>query len=219
MPPPLRRTTFEMSRALEFFTERELQMQIGFAPHNWGIALTKELIDNAMDGCESAEGSPAITLTHEGRRLTVQDNGVGLPLTTLERSLDYLVRVSDKAHYVSPSRGQLGNALKCVWAAPYVLSREGKGCVTVATSSGQYLIEVELDHLAQQPTLSLTVQEEGKIKTGTAIVIDWPEKATVVCPSPQFLSSALPSLVPASGLCALQSPRELYLRGSGALGQ
>ena len=43
--------------------------------------------------------------------------------TTLERSLDYLVRVSDKAHYVSPSRGQLGNALKCVWAAPYVMSR------------------------------------------------------------------------------------------------
>jgi len=166
-----------MSRALEFFTERELQMQIGFSPWNWAIAITKELIDNALDECESAEVSPAITLLHEGRCLTVQDNGRGLPLTTLERSLDYLVRVSDKAHYVSPSRGQLGNALKCVWAAPYVLSRDGKGWVTVTTSAGQYRVEVELDHLAQQPKLSLTVQEEEKIKTGTAIGIDWPEKA------------------------------------------
>ena len=49
--------------------------------------------------------------------------------------------------------------------------------LTVTTSAGQYRVEVELDHLAQQPKLSLTVQEEEKIKTGTAIGIDWPEKA------------------------------------------
>ena len=30
MPGVLNRTTFEMHRALEFFTERELQMQIGY---------------------------------------------------------------------------------------------------------------------------------------------------------------------------------------------
>jgi DNA topoisomerase VI subunit B len=174
----LARTTFEMSRALEFFTERELQMQIGFSRWSWVIALTKELIDNALDACESAGVSPEITLTHAGRRLTVQDNGHGLPLTTLERSLDYLVRVSDKAYYVSPSRGQLGNALKCVWAAPYVLSPHRKSCLTVATDRGQFLIEVELDHLAQQPRLTLTVQEEGKIKTGTAILIEWPQEAS-----------------------------------------
>jgi DNA topoisomerase VI subunit B len=114
----------------------------------------------------------------DGRSLTVADNGPGLPLSTIERSLDYMVRVSDKVHYVSPSRGQLGNALKCVWAAPYVLSRHGKGCVTVETGSGQYEVEVELDQLAHQPKLTLTVQEAAKRKTGTAISIDWPDEAS-----------------------------------------
>ena len=39
------------------------------------------------------------------------DFGTGLPVATLERSLDYGVRVSDKAFYVSPTRGQLGLTL------------------------------------------------------------------------------------------------------------
>src|SRR5262245_55620460 len=141
----LTRTTFEISRALEFFTERELQMQIGFPRWHWAMALTKELVDNALDECETAGVRAEITIAHDRRRLTVQDNGRGLPQAVIERSLDYLVRVSDKAHYVSPSQGQLGNALKCVWAVPYVLSRHGKGCVTVETGSGQYQVEVELD--------------------------------------------------------------------------
>src|SRR5262245_30486668 len=109
----LTRTTFEMHRALEFFTERELQMQIGFARWHWVVALTKELMDNGLDACETAGIAPELTVTLDDSTLTVHDNGPGLPEATLARSLDYLVRVSDKAHYVSPSRGQLGNALKC----------------------------------------------------------------------------------------------------------
>ena len=56
----------------------------------------------------------------------------GVDEVSIERSLDYLVRVSDKAHYVGPSRGQLGNALKCVWAAPYV-ARGEQGAIEVVT--------------------------------------------------------------------------------------
>src|SRR5262245_40053959 len=97
----LTRTTFEMSRALEFFTERELQMQFGFSRALWPIARTKELVDNALDACETAGVSPEITVRLDGSTQTVHDNGPGLPATTLQRSLDYLVRVSDKAHYVS----------------------------------------------------------------------------------------------------------------------
>jgi DNA topoisomerase VI subunit B len=85
----LTRTTFEISRALEFFTERELQMQIGFPPWHWAIALTKELVDNALDECETAGVSAEITIAHDSHRLTVQDNGRGLPQATIERSLDY----------------------------------------------------------------------------------------------------------------------------------
>ena len=146
------------------FTERELQMQLGFPWLQWLIALTKELIDNGLDARETAGVSPEITVALDGATLTVDDNGPGLPQATIERSLDYLVRVSDKAHYVSPSRGQLGNALKCVWAAPYVMSRDRVGRVEVETGGRQYQVDVQLEQLAQQPQVSLTIHATEKIK-------------------------------------------------------
>ena len=118
MATPLRRTTFATNRVLEFFSEKELNMQLGHSRAAWPLAILKELIDNGLDAAESTEVAPEITVTLTPDAFSVDDNGPGLPPETLARSLDYLVRVSDKAHYVSPTRGQLGNALKCVWAAP-----------------------------------------------------------------------------------------------------
>jgi hypothetical protein len=88
------RTTFETSRLLEFFTEKELQMQIGHAKELWSIALLKELIDNALDACESVDRCPEIDVEIEVDLMRVRDNGPGLPLATLERSLDYAVSSS-----------------------------------------------------------------------------------------------------------------------------
>ena len=97
------------------------------------LALLKELLDNALDECENANRAPEITVTVWPDSLSVADNGRGLPLHTLERSLDYSVRVSDKRLYVSPSRGQHGNALSTIWAAPCV--RDGQhGRVLVETA-------------------------------------------------------------------------------------
>ena len=120
MGTTLERTLFATNRAMEFFTEKELQMQIGHDRELWAIALVKELIDNALDACETAGRAPEIVIAADAQAVSVLDNGPGLPLNALDRSLDYLVRVSDKNHYISPTRGQLGNALKCVWAAPFV---------------------------------------------------------------------------------------------------
>src|SRR5919108_6361148 len=145
----LQRTAFQTSRLLEFFSEKELQMQIGFPKEQWPIALLKELLDNALDACETAGALPDIAITLEPDALSIRDNGPGLPVATRERSLDYLVRVSDKVHYVSPSRGQLGNALKCVWAAPYVARGEA-GYVEVTTGGLTHRIAVTLDRIAQQ---------------------------------------------------------------------
>ena len=50
----LKRTTFEVSREMEFFTEKELQMQIGYGKAWWPVAILKELVDNALDACEMA---------------------------------------------------------------------------------------------------------------------------------------------------------------------
>lgn len=172
----LERTTFATNRALEFFSEKELQMQIGYAAPLWPVALTKELIDNALDACETTDRAPCITVTVEPDAVTVQDNGPGLPVATLERSLDYLVRVSDKNHYVSPTRGQLGNALKCVWAAPYVAS--GWGRVEVTTGGLVHQVDVTLDRIAQQPALTRTVYQDGLVKNGTLVKMQWPAIAS-----------------------------------------
>ncbi len=54
------RATFTTNRAMEFFTEKELQMRIGYSKHLWSVVLLKELIDNALDACENAGIQPAI---------------------------------------------------------------------------------------------------------------------------------------------------------------
>jgi DNA topoisomerase VI subunit B len=98
VPSTLTRTTFETSRLLEFFSEKELQMQIGHHQRLWPLALVKELIDNSLDACESADIAPELTITVEPDSVSVEDNGPGLPASTIERSLDYLTRTSDKAY-------------------------------------------------------------------------------------------------------------------------
>src|SRR5262249_38207352 len=101
----LRRVQFTTSRELEFFTEKELTMQIGRPRHLWRVALAKELIDNALDAAENTRVAPEIAVTLDAGAVTVADDGPGLPPEVLERSLDYTVRVSDKSYYVSPTRG------------------------------------------------------------------------------------------------------------------
>ena len=169
----LDRTTFETSRELEFFSEKELQMQIGHERRLWLVALAKELIDNALDACETADIAPEIAVTVEPDAVSVRDNGPGLPAATLERSLDYLVRVSDKAHYVSPTRGQLGNALKCVWAAPFVVDGEG-GRVEVLTGGRHHTVDVVVDRIGQRPELRHAVGADGLVRNGTLVRLGWP---------------------------------------------
>lgn len=91
----------------------------------WPLVLLKELSDNALDACESSGVLPQITISIEDDAFTVTDNGPGLPARIIKRALDYTVRISDKRHYVAPTRGQLGNALKLVFAAAYVATGTG----------------------------------------------------------------------------------------------
>jgi len=167
----LQRETFELSRAMEFFDERKLNAQIGHSRYYWPVALLKELLDNSLDACESANLAPAITVELQDDALIVADNGPGLPLATLEKSLDYTVLASDKAGYVSPSRGQQGNALKTLWAAPFVAT--GTGLIEVETAAYRCAIEVTVDRIAQVPRLVLRDNGTPDVKTGTKITVNW----------------------------------------------
>jgi DNA topoisomerase VI subunit B len=174
--PKLERATFGTSRLMEYFTEQQLEMQMGCVPERWPLALTKELIDNSLDACETESIPPYITVSLDGKSISVADNGPGLSEETLSRSLNYAITVSDKAHYVSPTRGQLGNALKCVWAAPFVYNGECAQ-VDVQTPSYAYGVRVAVDAIAQEPELKLVVIDKPFVKTGTIVKAEWLRKA------------------------------------------
>lgn len=169
--PTLKRETFTLPRAMEFFSEKELNAQIGFTRPDWPVALLKELLDNALDACESADIAPEIEVELHDDALIVQDNGPGLPLALLEKSLDYASRDTDKLGYVSPSRGQQGNALLTLWAAPFVATGEGR--IEVQTAAYRREVRVTLDRIAQAPDLTLMDTGDPDVKTGTKITLHW----------------------------------------------
>jgi len=160
-----RRQTHRTSRVLEYFSEKEIQMQIGVTRKFWPIAIVKELIDNALDACEDANILPRIEVSIDDAEICIKDNGPGLPRKTVEESLDFLYRVSDKSHYVSPSRGQLGNALKTIYAIPFIVN--GSGGVDIATNEGTHRIEFSLNLLNQSPEVKYNLDTGAFIKSGT----------------------------------------------------
>jgi hypothetical protein len=155
--PALHRTAFVTDRTLEFFTESELTTQMGYGRQLWPLVIAKELIDNALDACETGDITPEILITLEPDAIIIADNGPGIPAETIKKSLDYHVRISDKKHYVSPTRGQLGNALKCVWAAPFVANSAHSGLVEVEACGLHHRIETNLDRIKQVPVVEHTM--------------------------------------------------------------
>ena len=120
----LNRQTFTFSRELEFFSEKELTTQIGLSSEYWLSVILKELLDNALDGCETAGVSPDITVSIINDSICIEDNGNGIAPEVITKILDFTTRTSDKVIYCSPSRGQQGNALKTILAIPYVLTNK-----------------------------------------------------------------------------------------------
>ena len=209
----LERTTFELSRELEYFDEKELEMQIGQDVEWWPVAILKELIDNALDACECAGVAPDIRVCIEDDALTVEDNGPGIPAETVKGSLDYLKRVSDKLFYVSPTRGQLGNALKVVWAAPFVQSGKS-GRVEVSARGVTHTIEVSLDRIRQAPAIAYATCEGGR-ETGTSLRVEWPDLASIldVAKSPYSYNPPPPAEL-VEGFAAL-NPHATFHLGRG----
>ena len=123
--PKLERTTFEVSRAAEYFTAKELQAQTGQPAEMFAAVVLKELIDNGIDAAETREVAPEIDICVEVRPpliwLTVADNGNGLPPEALRRILNFATRTSDKLTYRAPTCGAQGNALKTVIGIPFAL--------------------------------------------------------------------------------------------------
>jgi DNA topoisomerase VI subunit B len=173
--PKLARTHFSTSRMMDFFSESALITEIGYEPNLWPLVVTKELVDNALDEAERNDGAPAIKVTLGPDLITVSDNGTGIPAHVIERLLDYTIRVSDKKHYVATTRGQLGNALKCIIAAPFVATKVG--LVEIIARGLVHRIEVSLDRIAGSPVIEHT-PKPSTVKSGTVVKVHWPNLAS-----------------------------------------
>jgi hypothetical protein len=76
------RETFSLSRSMEYFTRDELVRQCGHSQSQWPILLLKELLDNALDACESALIQPKITVS-------VDNSGSSSSITVLGYALKW----------------------------------------------------------------------------------------------------------------------------------
>jgi len=165
----LKREVFQTSRLMEYFTVKELRAQIGHDKEYWPLAILRELIDNSLDACESKGIAPIINVTIADDILSVQDNGPGIPVRTVKKSLDYMLRVSDKSYYISPTRGQMGNALKTVYAAAYVAT--GEGSVEIIAGGKRHLINVSFDRIKGEPVLDY--RSESDVSKGTLVKLSY----------------------------------------------
>jgi DNA topoisomerase VI subunit B len=169
------RRVFTTSRLSEYFSVKELTAQIGCGPDRWRVALAKELIDNSLDACEAAGVAPVVDVgesldDEQEDALVVEDNGPGIPPEVVAAALDYSTRTSSNSKYVGPTRGQLGNALKCVFAAPAVLyPGEGRG-VTVESRGVRHHVVITHDAIAERPSVRHD-RGEGEVKNGARIVL------------------------------------------------
>jgi DNA topoisomerase VI subunit B len=159
MPPALLRTTFEMSRAAEYFTVRELQTMTGQSQQRFAAVVLKELADNAIDAAEIVGVAPCLCVGWSAdpdtdlAQITVADNGPGIPRTTVQRILNFATRTSDKAFYRSPTRGAQGNAWKTVVGIPWALSVRAP--IVIEAQGWRHTIRVAVD-----PVGNLDVQHD-----------------------------------------------------------
>jgi DNA topoisomerase-6 subunit B len=164
------RTTFVTPRSAEYFNEGGLRALIGHDKPLWPLTLIKETVDNALDSCEAAGVAPEIAVGVEADSFTIADNGSGLRRETIEESLNYDTRISDKKWYVGPSRGQLGSALKALWPACYVAT--GQVSKVEVTASGWHHTVT-----AYGGEIKSHDQEPTAVKIGTFIRVHWPQIA------------------------------------------
>ena len=180
-PATLERVAFKVSRLAEFCSAMELTKQIGHDFDDWPLVILKELVDNALDAAEEAGIAPeiAIRASTSAGEIVISDNGPGLPFDTIKGVLDYTVRVSSREAYVSPSRGQQGNALKTILAMAYALDGE-RGETLIETRGQAYRIVFQTDRVRREPRIDPPEIEPSNVQIGTRITVRWPSTA---CPA------------------------------------
>ena len=167
------RTHLKIFRQAEYFDKRELEIQTGQGYEAFGEVVLKELIDNALDACESAGINPVIRIgyanTDDRLRLAVGDNGNGISESVIKSILNFDTRTSDKAAYKSPTRGAQGNAFKTIIGIPHAL---GGGGIVIESQGLRHEIIA-----TATPAGTVDIQHETSViddAIGTTVYVDMP---------------------------------------------
>ena len=165
----IERTAFSTSRLLDFLSEKELTLQCGYGPRDWPLVVVKELLDNALDACEEQGIAPEVAVTVDENSITVADNGIGIAPETVDRMLDFSIRVSSREAYCAPDRGAQGNALKTIVAMPFVIDGE-EGRVDICGGGALSEIAFRVDRIAQRPIAEVA----RSVRNGSFVRVHWP---------------------------------------------
>jgi DNA topoisomerase VI subunit B len=172
------RKVFRVSRLADFATVDELVKQTGQPVENWVLVIVKELVDNALDEAEKAGVAPVVEITVTDNAITVADHGRGIASATIKSLVDYSFRTSSNAAYVSPTRGQQGNALQILFAMPFVL--DGKeGEVLIESQGVTHTIRFSIDAVRQTPVVN-HVKGGSAVRSGTKVTVRWPDSPTKI---------------------------------------
>jgi len=165
-----------------FFTISGLTVQTGGCGKDDLFRFSfNELVCNGLD---ASTKSPKLDITVERNRrfliLRVRDYGRGISEEVLRGILDYSKSVSSKYHYRRPTRGYLGNALKCIFAIPYALARYfGEKLpdypIRIKSQNKEYHIGFKVDWEKQKFRLKELVIRKIEFQ-GTEIAIFFPSK-------------------------------------------
>jgi DNA topoisomerase VI subunit B len=188
MAHELKREAFKTKRNLDFFTQRGLEAETGHGRPWWAEVAFKELVDNGADAAETAGVAPNVIIVVDQDSITVTDNGVGMPVETIQSLTSFDVRVSTNAKYIAPMRGSQGNALLTLFALPYVVDGE-VGRLDIETGGELHEITVKTDPIQQEPVAKLSSSNGRLVKTGTSVKLLVP-KLTPDGEGCQFLQMA-----------------------------
>lgn len=171
----LLRETFKTSRLLEFCSPKELVAQTGHDVDDWPVYIAKEMIDNGIDIAEEHGVAPEITVSISTERgeIVIADNGPGIAAETVDSIIDYTTRTSSRAGYVSPSRGQQGNALQSIIPMGFVLAPDIGETVIIEAHEIAHRIRFSVDPIRQEPRISC---ERGvsTVRNGTRVTVRIP---------------------------------------------
>ena len=82
-------------------------------------------------------------------KINVSDNGNGIPPEVVDRILDFNTRTTSKAFYRTPTRGQMGNALKTIFGIPFALSQLSEENtvepIIIETQGVKHTIDIKAD--------------------------------------------------------------------------